>query len=672
VVEGQIRAGNDKFISNEAGTDWGTRFIMKNFATSPESAKAYLQSLGHEVKQYQPAGVLSSLTDPFPFWVRRGPTDSWRPVDPPSGAGGVMEFVRDALDLTVDAVQGTLQSAAGVGIGLATANPVIGMGAALGVGAATDYMKGNAGAMLGIPQQPNAVDSILNAIPGAITSGLPVPPVAGKVFGGVVPKAAPGPLARGAVQLMAKTSGTTPELFRARVARPGFGALAELDVPILRIRKLFERYDAGVERLPWNKEADEIIQAAKAKGVGVDARSLLNRMDDFTLKAVPVVKDTPKTVRLTSTETGTKLSEVGGEAYKPLAGGKGRMGSRGIARGSETKILKESDTTKSTVKTELTDVMKPRTYEGAKAHGRDEELPNLMKTKRLRLQEIIESAAEEGGYAADEANVPPDVYEEMKKVLQDVAEGKGEYANNKVSSVTADVFGKVAKHARLTLEGAMDATGIISSTTKKLYSHNMAKLNQTVENIGKARKAFYRGNTDAAQIKSAEGQIKMMHGDLGGFENFKALRELDRALGSELEPQFRRSGVIHLKPAEMMADIAEEASLGSKYSENFGKLGKPNIVPRFGAQGKPINPIYSSLSTVGGAAYIGHPLVGIGALAAGSPVSQLAIMKSAHAVSEAATRLGMPAFVNVVGRAATSPTGKATLATTFKSIQAGQ
>lgn len=620
VAAGQARAGNEEYISNEPGTNFGTRFVMKNFAKNVGTARAYLESLGYEVRQYSEPGI----TDPFPFWVRKGPTNAWKPVDPP-GSESPLEFLRDALDVTVDAVSGVLQGTAGIAGSALPGGPATGMATAELVGTAANYAQDTAGAMLGIPQEASVTESAINAVPGAIMSGLPQPAkIPAKFTGGVYPKPAPGPVSRGAVQLMAKTAGTTPELLRERAKIAGYGLLTKMDVPLARIRELFRRYDAGEERLPMSVEADEIITQAKAKGIGIDARPLLSRMDDYTLHKAPPPVDYSKV------ESPYNIYPMGGigpeDAPAPQTPSKVRM--------------------------------RPRTVEGAAAHVLDESLPVLIKKKRQRIQDLIEA----NGF--DEADVPPDFYATIKRSLQDIAAGKGEYANNKVSSVTADVFGKFARVARLTLEDAMDATGIISPVTKKPYSHVMADLDRTVGTIGKVRDALYRGKTDARQIKAAQGQIKMLHGDLAGLENSKLLRELDRSLGTGLDEQFKRAGVIHLKKDQLMAEVAEEASLGSKFSENFGLGGKPNLIPRFGAQGKPINPVYSTATTLGGAAYLGHPLLGAAALAAGSPTSQLFAMKAAHKVGEA-----MPGFVNVVGRAATSGTGKAALATTLKSIQ---
>lgn len=97
-----------KRVLDEMGVTTGERLTIKNLATNPASALAFLRHRGYEALQYG---------DGLNFAVRKSPEEAWRVVDPQKQ--GIGETFRDLSDLLGDVAVGAATIGGGV-LGAAT------------------------------------------------------------------------------------------------------------------------------------------------------------------------------------------------------------------------------------------------------------------------------------------------------------------------------------------------------------------------------------------------------------------------------------------------------------------------------------------------------------------------------------------------------------------------
>ncbi len=151
------------------------RFVAKNFASNPEAQMGYMK------KKY-PNLEFDKLRN-GELVARNKDEVDWKRLD--EKGTSVMDFT----DIAADVGQGTAEAVGGVAAGIATANPLVGMGTAGGIGWATEGMKQGIGSMLGVP---NNSDSDNRALSGAASMALPViGKYAVKPAWGMAKKAAP-------------------------------------------------------------------------------------------------------------------------------------------------------------------------------------------------------------------------------------------------------------------------------------------------------------------------------------------------------------------------------------------------------------------------------------------------------------------------------------------------
>lgn len=163
-------------IQNTQGVTFGERFTLKNLAANPQAAKAYLKSLGYQVRSHGSG---------FNFAVRKSDSDPWEVVDPDGFDA------QDLFDLIGDAIGGFLTTAGTApftAAGAAVGSVVPGPGTIAGAGAGTVIGSGLAGAGVEMGRQtlgalagiPENVDLGQAALVGGVSAAVPV---AGKALG---------------------------------------------------------------------------------------------------------------------------------------------------------------------------------------------------------------------------------------------------------------------------------------------------------------------------------------------------------------------------------------------------------------------------------------------------------------------------------------------------------
>lgn len=130
-------------IKQEQGVSLGQRFVVKNLASNPDAAKAYLEGVGYDVRPY--GGGFNFAVRPK---MATGRTP-WKVVDPDGFDP------QDLLDLAGDAVSLGAQTAAAVGVAPSLAAGPAGLAAEAGVVGATsgavEAGRQAIGSMVGVP-----------------------------------------------------------------------------------------------------------------------------------------------------------------------------------------------------------------------------------------------------------------------------------------------------------------------------------------------------------------------------------------------------------------------------------------------------------------------------------------------------------------------------------------
>lgn len=257
IREGKVKPGSvPQLPLNEMGVSLGQRMVIKNLASSPDAAKRYLTSLGYDVRDYGGG---------FNFAVRKGAGQPWRLVDPRGGK----DIAFDLMDLTSDAISGTLTAAAITAA--APGGPVGQMGAGAAVSGGLEAGREKLGEMAGIPGNVQAKPIMLAGMAGAAVPGLSALRAPAK-YG--LDK-----MTNAALDLSAKIVGTDKDTLVARAAIKGFGKQETPDVVARRIRQTLQ--DFTDDLLPEKKEAMAIIAQADKNGSTVDMSGVMDRIKQF-------------------------------------------------------------------------------------------------------------------------------------------------------------------------------------------------------------------------------------------------------------------------------------------------------------------------------------------------------------------------------------------------------
>jgi hypothetical protein len=285
-MEYTLNADNIPEPSNTQGVSGWQRFLVKNFASSPEQMENWLRSMGYEARRYRGKGG-------FNFSVRKSKDDMWQVVDP---AGFDSQDIFDILtDLGQGLVTGTVGGAAAVGggfVGGALGGPVGAVVGAVGAGApaagfaggATEYLRQRAGTLLGAPDNLD-LEAIKHE---AIVSGLmqAALPVAGAAFRGA------GRAARFVGREYLAPVGAAVARFKSTVGLPGGEALlgrAAIKAATMRNKAHAATVLSNLVRRTSKARFPEYTLAqdlARASGASVDASGVKSELLDLTLQSV--------------------------------------------------------------------------------------------------------------------------------------------------------------------------------------------------------------------------------------------------------------------------------------------------------------------------------------------------------------------------------------------------
>jgi hypothetical protein len=187
---GELKPRN---VLDEQGVTNVERWTIKNLASSPAAAEAFLRLKGYETVQYG---------DGLNFAVRKSADEPWKLVDP--AKGGIKEVWRDLVDLLGDVGVGAATVAGTVaGGGLASAAT----GAASGV--AAEGARQLLGSAAGIPDNISPTGMALSGAVGGVAPGVGrvVSGAARSVARGVARTASPGGIASRAGEQFAARAG---------------------------------------------------------------------------------------------------------------------------------------------------------------------------------------------------------------------------------------------------------------------------------------------------------------------------------------------------------------------------------------------------------------------------------------------------------------------------------
>lgn len=165
-----------------------TRLQLKNFASNPGAAKAWLRQIGYYVADMDDRGGFNFAVQKSQFDengnIKPADPTAWKVVDP-KGFSSPKEFFFDMLDLTTDVVEGILTGMATVAAATATAPSgpgalAAGVAAGGATGAGLTGIRQIVGKAMGIPEN---IDPVQVALIGGLSAVAPVATAAlSKVF----------------------------------------------------------------------------------------------------------------------------------------------------------------------------------------------------------------------------------------------------------------------------------------------------------------------------------------------------------------------------------------------------------------------------------------------------------------------------------------------------------
>jgi hypothetical protein len=174
-LEGMNQNSNQEPTIDESDThdniSFMDRFQVKNFGNSNESSMKFLQDKHPDMEFKEHDGRIIT---------RAKGESSYRPIDPEGFD------MADITDVAYDVGAGAVEGAAGIAAGLATANPIVGVGAAGALGAGAETVRQQVGKSLGINEEIDGTDIALSGTFAGLV------PVAGKAIAPAVKGAARG------------------------------------------------------------------------------------------------------------------------------------------------------------------------------------------------------------------------------------------------------------------------------------------------------------------------------------------------------------------------------------------------------------------------------------------------------------------------------------------------
>src|SRR3990167_1286840 len=249
-----------------------------------------------------------------------------------------------------------------------------------------------------------------------------------------------------------------------------------------------------------------------------------------------------------------------------------------------------------------------KTTDAARSKVLDPHMPNVIKQVYHDIREYIDSAGESIG------SMSPKFAEDVKRLIQDVADNRGAYGEYEVSAQAAEKLGDFGKIGRKQIEDVMVASGVVDPDSGKNYAELMGDVSSAMKYIGAVREGFYHGKTDAQKMRRALTTMKTLFGDTGR-ELLDAVEMLDNELGTNVYETVR------------------QAALGKAMTGLFGNQGAPGIIPRFTAQGSFLgtNMMPGPALGTGIAGYaLGGPVGAAVGAGYASPAAQLALVKAAQ------------------------------------------
>lgn len=543
----------DQLANSVAATSTGEMFDASTGALNP-FRRLHITNFASspEARKATLAGLGYDVRDVDGMqWAKLAGTRTWRPVDPAMGQGGFWEPTLDMLDLTTDAIKGFLSTSAAVAGGVA------GFGVGGPIGAVVGSMAAG-GAVQGLGesarQQIGAATGIKNNVytQAAVTEGLAAAPMS------VMP----------AAQVKIPTGGMVPALRTLMTpVKEGLlslsGKIAGTNPELLSLRGQIR----GFGRLPTGRKA---------------ALELKKVFDDFDSGAV----------RIPARDAADKIVAEADKAEQPV------NLEPMFDKMQEFILAEDAETGRAVAKTAA----------AAKAKTFDPNLPGVVKRLYTNLREFVDLS----GHRTNK--MPASKAEEVKRMIQGIADGKGAYGEFDVTDQIADKIGDFGKIARKQLETVLDATGVVDEKTGKKYSELMADVSESMKWVGTVRRGFLSGKDDAQRVGRA---IRTMRGLFGetGHELLDAVAMMDDRLGTNVYETVR------------------QAALGKSMGDTFGQFGKPNIIPRFTAQGKMLgaNMMPSPAVGLGAGGYLaGGPAGAVAGAVYASPLAQLALVKAAQ------------------------------------------
>lgn len=288
-------------IQQVQGVSKWERFVAKNFTSSPDAMKRYLESAGYETRQYGKGG--------FNFAVRRGAGEPWKVVDPDG-----LDGIQDVTDFIGDIGSGALST---VGASLGPLGFVAG-------GAGAELARQGIGSALGVPDN---VDVGQVAMSGAFAGGAGL---IGK-YGGRVARAAINDyltpaltsIGHGASELGAKVAGisaagarlvdvpaeaavqsTSPGAVARTVAAMGEKSLKTIDEAAQWFAHRIERLK--VKPFPARQDAQQML---KDSGRFTDFTDIMDELDKYV--PIKMVQKGKKVVpQVVAPAAGTKYGEA--------------------------------------------------------------------------------------------------------------------------------------------------------------------------------------------------------------------------------------------------------------------------------------------------------------------------------------------------------------------------
>lgn len=551
-------------LETEAGTSFGERFTVKNWAANPKKAREYLRGLGYDVRPWNNG-----------FVVRKDLDDPWRPVDPSGGA----DFGFDILDLVGDAMVGViggLGTVAGAAVGSAPGAVAGGLAG----GAAGEALRQGIGSAAGIP---NNQDTMQVGVSGALNAALPL---AGRALGGVargtasaLSSAAPGS-GQLALEMGARVAGikgfnsagipayqvlkefaTAAGEFSKRTGRP----VSEFRTPAFEsVAKVFQKFvhNATEEIIPENRMAETMIGQARESGMKVNMQTAVAELREF----LQVARAAEKNI-----------------SFKKLAG----MSAQQRARAG---LFRDVD-------------VGARTPFGLGAGKKstadrlsaDDSLTDLIERAITRMNEFTFSDRPLGTFRS----LDVDQALKLKKLLQGVADDANAFAETgggPVQSSFAAIMKRASGSVRESLEKHMEAGGFTEYTgLMRTVGFKMGRLRQF--------QRLLKGTPRVSEAEQAENFVRTFYGR-GRGTSLEALRDLERYFGNK--------GLVESAEAEFGEQMGlEQAIRLAAVGSRIGPQGAAGMMPRIAATGQ----IIGTGLLGGGAAFgAGFPL-GAGAAA---------------------------------------------------------